>query len=222
MRVRGAVPPPCLATVAVLFRILRCIVAAAAVVGIGLAMPASGGTQPSNTLTPGDGERFEQKLISILRHEATEATEVRFTQLPEKEISAFLMFQGASKLPIGLTEPTLRIEEAQLVSAEAVVDLNVIRQQRVRSWLDPLQYFAGRLRVTASGTVRSGNGEARVEIESVTVSGIPVPVQVLQELVRHYTRTADHPDGTQLGDPIPLPYGITELRLSPGLAVIVQ
>ena len=61
-----------------------------------------------------------------------------------------------------------------------------------------------------------------VNIQSVNVAGIPVPVQVLHQLVRHFTRTVDHPDGTRLDEPIPLPYRITELRLSPGQAVIVQ
>ncbi len=115
-----------------------------------------------------------------------------------------------------------RIGDGGLVSAVAIVDLDVIRQQRSRGWLDPLQYLAGRLRVTASGTIRSGGGVAQIDIQAVTVAGIPVPVQVLHELVRHFTRTVDHPDGTRLDEPIPLPYRITELQLSPGQAVIVQ
>ena len=40
--------------------------------------------------------------------------------------------------------------------------------------------------------------------------------------MRYFTRTPDQPAGTRLDTPIPLPYGITELRLSPGLAVVVQ
>ena len=55
-----------------------------------------------------------------------------------------------------------------------------------------------------------------------TVADISVPVQVLYELVRYFTRTLDHPDGTRLDASIPLPYRITELQLSPGQAVIVQ
>ena len=140
----------------------------------------------------------------------------------EPEINAFLKFQGASQLPIGLASPTVRIGDAGLVSAEAIVDLDMIRQQRARGWLDPLQYLAGRLTITAAGTVRSGGGVVQVDIQSVSVAGIPVPVQVLQELVRHFTRTVDNPNGTRLDEPIPLPYRITELQLSPGQAVIVQ
>ncbi|MCH7747640.1 MAG: hypothetical protein E2P06_16680 [Acidobacteria bacterium] len=202
--------------------LVRRIAVAGAVVGVGLATLVAGEIQPSDDLTRDDGARLERKLISILSHADTESPEARLTPLLEPEINAFLKFQGASQLPTGVTEPTVRIGDGGLVSAVAIVDLDVIRQQRSRGWLDPLQYLAGRLRVTASGTIRSGGGVAHIEIQSVTVAGIPVPVQVLYELVRYFTRTVDHPDGTRLDEPIPLPYRITELQLSPGQAVIVQ
>ena len=220
MGIRVIGPPSRGATAAV--RVLRRTAAAGVVVGIALAAVGAGETQPSETLTPEGGARLEHKLITILRHADTESPEARLTPLLEPEINAFLRFQGASQLPTGITTPTIRIGDAELVSAEAIVDLDMIRQQRARGWLDPLQYLTGRLRVTASGTVRSGGGVAQVDIQSVTVAGIPVPAQVLHELVRHFTRTIDHPDGTRLDAPIPLPYRITELQLSPGQAIIVQ
>ena len=208
------------ARVAVL--VLRRTAVTAVVAGIALAAPAASDAQPSDTLTLEDGARLEQKLIVILGHADTESPEARLTPLLEPEINAFLRFQGASQLPTGITTPTVRIGDAELVSAEAIVDLDLIRRQRARGWLDPLQYLTGHLRITASGTVRSGGGVARIDIQSLTVAGIPVPVQVLHELVRYFTRTIDHPDGTRLDGPIPLPYRITELQLSPGQAVIVQ
>ena len=208
------------ATAAVL--VLRRTAAAGVAAGIALASLGAGEMQPTNPLTPEDGARLEHKLITILSHADSASPEARQTPLLEPEINAFLRFQGASHLPTGITTPTLRIGDAELVSAEAIVDLDVIRQQRARGWLDPIQYLTGRLRVTASATVRSGGGMAQVDIHAVTVAGIPVPVQVLDELVRHFTRTLDHPDGTRLDAPIPLPYRITELRLSPGQAIIVQ
>ena len=210
------------ATAAVVAAALRRTAATGAMAGVGLATLVATAVQSSDTPTPEDGARLEQKIISIVRHADTRAPEARLTPFLEPEINAFLMFQGASQLPTGITDPVLRIGEADLVSGEAVVDLDVVRQQRDGGWLDPLQYLSGRISVAASATVRSGNGIAQVSIQSVTVGGVPVPIQVLRELVRHYTRSVDDPDGTQLDEPIPLPYRITELRLSPGLAVIVQ
>ena len=202
--------------------VLRRTAAAGVVAGSALAALGAGEMQHADPLTLEDGVRLEHKLISILGHADTESSEARVTPLLEPEINAFLRFQGASSLPTGITTPTVRIGAAELVSAEAIVDLDVIRQQQARTWLDPLRYLTGRLLVTASGTFRSGGGVARIDIQSVTVAGFPVPVLVLQELVRHFTRTLDHPDGTRLDGPIPLPYRITKLQLSPGQAVIVQ
>jgi len=209
-------------TAAVLAGVLRCTAATGTMAGIGLATLVATAVQSSDTLTPKDGARLGQKISAIVRHSGTGASEARLTPLLESEINAFLMFQGASQLPTGITHPVLRIGEEGLVSGEAVVDLDVVRQQREGGWLDPLQYLSGRISVAASATVRSGEGMARVNIRSVTVSGVPVPVQVLRELVRHYTRSVDEPDGTRLDEPIPLPYRISELRLSLGRAVIVQ
>ncbi|MDP6579345.1 MAG: hypothetical protein QF681_01715 [Vicinamibacterales bacterium] len=200
----------------------RRLAALGAASGIGLATLAANGMQTADTLTSDDGAKLEEKLVSILRHADAADPQEQITLLLEGEINAYLGFQGAARLPTGLTEPKLQIGEGGLVSAEAVVDLNHIREQRERGWLDPLQYLVGRLPVTASGRIRSGDGVAELDIEAVTVGGVPVPVQVLQELVGYYTRTPDHPTGTRLDEPIPLPYRIAELRLSPGRAVIVQ
>ena len=167
------------------------------------------------------GARLERALLEILENASEPSPEVRLTPLPEPDVNAYLAHQGAPHLPVGIRAPFVRIGEDRL-SAEAVIDLDAIRDSRERSGFDPFRFLGGRLPVTASGRVRSGGGSARVEVETVTVGGIPVPVDVLQELVRYFTRTPEQPAGTRLDAPIPLPYGITELRLSPGLAVIVQ
>jgi hypothetical protein len=167
------------------------------------------------------GARLERKLADILRHALEPASELRLTPLPESEIASYLAFQGAPHLPVGIREPVVRIGEDRLF-AEAVIDLDAIRESRERTRFDLVRYLAGQLVVTASGRVRSANGMAQVDVETVTVGGIAVPAQVLQEMVRYFTRTPDRPAGTRVDEPIPLPYGIRELRLSPGLAVIVQ
>ena len=180
-----------------------------------------GAAQAADADSEASGARLEGKLLDILRHASEVSSEVRLTPLLESEVNAYLAFQGARHLPVGIRAPVVRIGEDRL-SAEAVIDLDVIRESRERTGFDLVRYLAGQLVVTASGRVRSANGTARVDVEAVTIGGIPVPVQVLQEVVRHFTRTPEQPAGSRLDEPIPLPYGITELRLLPGLAVIAQ
>ena len=182
---------------------------------------AGGAVQAPGPLSPESGRRLERKLADILRHALEPTSVARSTPLPESEVNAYLAHQGTPYLPVGIREPVVRIGDGRL-SAEAVIDLDAIRESRERTAFDLIRYLGGQLAVTASGRVRSGGGMAQVEVETVTVGGIEVPVQVLQEVVRYFTRTPEQPDGTRLDEPIPLPYGIIELRLSSGLAVIVQ
>ena len=177
--------------------------------------------QAADAASEESGARLERRLLEILQNAAEPSSEVRLTPLPEPDVNAYLEHQAVPHLPVGIRAPSVRIGEDRL-SAEAVIDLDAIRESRERAGFDPVQFLGGQLPVTASGRVRSGGGVARVDVETVTVGGIPVPIAVLQELVRYFTRTPEHPAGTRLDAPIRLPYGITELRLSPGLAVIVQ
>ncbi len=194
--------------------------ARAATGGAEAAGPGSA-AQAAGPLSPASGRRLERKLADILRHALEPSSEVRLTRLPETEVNAWLAYQGTPYLPVGIREPVVRIGDGRL-TAEAVIDLDAIRESRDRTAFDLIRYLGGQLVVTAGGGVRSGGGMAQVDVERVTVGGIEVPVQVLQEVVRHFTRTPEQPGGTRLDEPIPLPYGITELRLSSGLAVIVQ
>ena len=178
--------------------------------------------QSAAPLTEELGAQLEQQLNAVARHASVPATKPRLTQLPEQQLNAFLRFQGARHLPSGITDAAVRIGSDDSLTVEAVLDLDAIRNSRPREWSDPFRYLGGQLTVRATGRAHSGNGVATVEVESVVVAGIPMPVQVLQEVVRHYTGTPERPDGTGLHDPIPLPYRIVEVRLSPGLAVIVQ
>ena len=187
--------------------------------------PAAGGEEgravQAGAASEESGARLERRLLEILQNAAEPSPDIRLTPLPEPDVNAYLAHQAVPHLPVGIRAPVVRIGEDSL-SAEAIIDLDAIRDSRERSGLDPVQFLGGQLQVTASGRIRSGDGMARVDVETVTVGGIRVPVEVLQELVRYFTRTPEQPAGTRLDAPISLPYGITELRLSPGLAVIVQ
>ena len=166
--------------------------------------------------------RLEAQLITIGKYEPVASDGPVFTLLPEHQINAFLKFQGADRLPNGISDARVEIGSDSLLTVEAVLDLDLIRNSRPRHWLDPIRYLGGRLAVSASGRARSGAGVATLEVESVTVGGIAMPVRVLEEIVHHYTRRQQHlQEGGSTG-PIHLPYRIREIRLSPGLAVVVQ
>ena len=63
---------------------------------------------------------------------------------------------------------------------------------------------------------------AKIDVEEVTLAGIPVSAQVLLELVGYFTRSSESSKGIQLDQPFELPYQISEILLSPGQAIVVQ
>jgi hypothetical protein len=54
------------------------------------------------------------------------------------------------------------------------------------------------------------------------VSGIPVPLSLLQELVTYYTKSPDFPNGVNLNEPFDLPSKIQRIDVDPGRAIVVQ
>ena len=172
-------------------------------------------------LIAADGRRLEAKLVRIFANAEMAGPDVPDAiPLSEREVNAYFRFQGASQFPAGVTEPTLAFADRGRVSASAVIDLDAVRASRERGVLDPLRYVGGSVKVMARGTLGAADGVGRLEVESVTVGGVPMPTAVLLELVRYYTRSARRPDGVDPTEPFVLPYGIQQVLVDDGLAVI--
>lgn len=147
----------------------------------------------------------------------------RLTPITERELNAYFRYDMRDYFPAGVTEPLLRIVGDGRVIAYAVVDLDAVRDAQTDSgWLNPMRFLSGRLPVTATGVVEAQHGTARFLLDSVDVSGVPVPKSLLQQLVSFYSRTTENPQGLNLDDAIDLPAGIREIRVQPGQAIVVQ
>ncbi len=172
-----------------------------------------------------DADRLAGKIAriqAIAQGPADSARAPVRTVLTETEINAYLFWNGNDVLPVGLTEPRIRLAGDGRVLADAIVDLTAIRNQRERGWLDPLAYVGGQMAVVATGVIRARDGFARIELGSVTIGDVSVPKSVLQELVTYYTRSAESPNGVSLDEPIALPAAIRELTVGKGEAAVVQ
>jgi hypothetical protein len=189
---------------------------------LALAAPAA---QPSGSaLTPVEADRFAEKLERLLRNAPApghphQASSIVVT---EQETNAFLRYRGQTVLPAGVVSPRVSALGEGRLQGWATVDLDAVRESKERGWLDPMRLLSGRLPVTATGVLHAQGGTARFDLESASVSGIPVPRAVLQELVSYYTRGVSHPEGVSLDEPFSLPAGIREIMVQPGRAIIVQ
>lgn len=179
------------------------------------------GFQSEDSLTMEDGRRLEQKVEQLFRP-AADVQQREPVVFYQREVNAYLRFQAAPAFPTGVTEPFVTLGDGGGVSVSARVDLSALRDVRPRSLFDPLRYLGGDLPVSARGFLRAERGVGRVEVKAVTVGGVPVPVRVLSELVRYYSRSEQRPDGVDVAEPFELPYGVTELRVERGQAVVMQ
>ena len=79
---------------------------------------------------------------------------------------------------------------------------------------------AARSRVALGLTAAAALG--RFELQQASISGVPVPKTLLQELVSYYSKTADDPRGIDIDEPFALPAGIRQIEVKQGQAVVVQ
>jgi hypothetical protein len=105
----------------------------------------------------------------------------------------------------------------------ATVDLEAVGRRRSSGGVfDPFSYLVGRVPVTVTGVLRTKGGMGQFEVQSSEVAGIPVPKTLLQELVAHYSGSADQKDGLRLDDPFALPANIQRIDVGRGQMVVVQ
>ena len=175
-------------------------------------------------VTAEDGRRLELKLIEIFKNGTTSIDGLKLSPivLPEREINAYFRFQAAPKLPAGVTDPWLSMVGEGHVIVAATVDLSAVRDEQARGMLDPLRYVSGLMRVTAQCSLMTSDGVGRLEVESATVGGVTVPMEVLIELVRYYSRSDTRPNGVEPAEPFELPYRIREVLIEKGKAIVSQ
>ena len=73
-----------------------------------------------------------------------------------------------------------------------------------------------------AGTLDARDGQARFDLETAKLGGVPIPKRIVQELVTFYSRTESNPRGLNLDDPYPLPAHIRQIDVGRGEALVKQ
>lgn len=185
----------------------------------------AGQTSGQPALAKAHGDRFQAKLarmVTIGNTPRGKSRAAQSTQVTDVEINSYLRFQAKDQIPVGVVDPTLQALGDGRVAGQAIVDLDAVRKQKQRGWLDPMGYLTGRLPLTARGKLTTQNGVGRFELESAELSGVTIPKTFVQELLSFYSRSAEDPDGINMDDPFKLPAQIREIRVATAAATIVQ
>jgi hypothetical protein len=179
-------------------------------------------------LTKQDADRFNAKLTRIVDFgnkpavKTAAAAPSQTTQITDTELNAYFRYNAKDQIPVGIVDPTINAVGDGRLTGRAMVDLDAVRTQKQRGWLDPMAYLTGRLPITASGTLTTQSGIGKFNLESAEISGVSIPKSVLQELLSYYSRTKENPAGINMDDPFELPARIREIKVSQAQATIVQ
>jgi hypothetical protein len=176
-------------------------------------------------LTKKEADQFSAKLNRIVQHGTVRSLKPgpgQTTEISDNELNAYFKYNAGSQVPVGIVDPTINALGDGRVGGRAVVDLDAVRKQKERGWLDPLGYMTGRLPITATGTLTTKDGVGKFNLESAEVSGVTIPKTVLQELLSYYSRTKENPSGINMDDPFELPARIREIRVGKAISTIVQ
>lgn len=177
----------------------------------------------ADVLTPQLGNAFARKIVVVQQHANAGVKKPLSTTFTQAETNSYLKFNAGDLLPTGMTQPMVTLIGQGRLSGQAVIDLDIVRQKSSSGgWLDPTSYLTGKLPVTASGRVVTGDGKARFEIERAEVSGVPIPRSFLAQMVNFFTRTADNPKGSSIDDTFEMPANIRSIDVEPGRFIVHQ
>ena len=200
------------------------VVAVVAVVIVVAGMILTVSTSAQVRATKRDAQAMKQKVAAIAAHGERPTKQGQRTTVTDSEVNSYLTFELSDDLPTGVVQPSVNALGTGRVSGRAVVDLDAVRKAggNTGGLFDLRSYLTGQVPVTAVGVLRTANGRARLELQSASVGGVPIPKLLLQEIVAYYSKTPSKPAGISLDDEFELPARIREIQVERGQAIVVQ
>jgi hypothetical protein len=180
------------------------------------------------TVSRQSAEDFSEKIALIQRQGESASAQstgaARRTRLTEDELNSWFMYRAQPVLPAGVSQPQVTIVGEGRLAGQATIDLDAVAKRRSSGGgaFDPLSLIGGKVPVSVSGILHTRDGQARFEVQRAEMSGIPVPVTVLQEVLTYYSRSDERPQGVRLDDVFALPANIRQIEVGQGQAVVVQ
>jgi hypothetical protein len=173
--------------------------------------------------TRAEGDAMDRKFMAITERGNLPPERLRSsvkTSFTDRELNAYLMFNGQSRLPVGLREPRVTIPAPDHFDGRAVVDLDDVRKSKDYGMLGML--LQGVHEIKISGTLSGAHGKGIVHLSAASLDGVSVPQTLIELLVSHFSKTPDMPGGFQLDKPFDLPSNIHILHLQTGVITVVQ
>ncbi|MGD1155004.1 MAG: hypothetical protein ABSA41_04170 [Terriglobia bacterium] len=172
--------------------------------------------------TQAAAQALEAKLRTLHTVDARPAKSYPPIVITENEANSYLTVHGGEFLPAGVHGPGVRILPEHVMGF-ADVDFGEFSRiySNPQDWGPKVlaAMFKGTQRVTATGKLQSSNGQAKLQIESVTVGSMTVPSWLVDFVIENYLQPRYKFD---LSKPIPLPDHVTQIVLGSGQAIFLR
>ena len=189
----------------------------------GVVIVAAGVFAAAEPVSRREAARLQSKMDRISRNGSGPRTGALRTAITEAELNSYLRYELVDSIPAGVKDPWVSFPGGGRVSGRAVVDVGQVGQGRKSGGLlDPFSFLTGSLPLAVNGILKTKDGVAAFAVESVSISGVPVPSWLLQEIVSYYSKSSKAPLGVSIEKPFALPAGIREIQLDRGQAIVVQ
>ncbi len=159
----------------------------------------------------------EQKIGMIQAGKVPPGTNLSF---PEMELNRYLEMKAKQVVGEGLRKPRVEIEQGR-ATGYALVDFVKIRHAKGQDlgWL-MRRLLEGEHPVRVTGRLKSANGVARVDLDTVEIGGSGLKGRALDLLIRTFVLPL-YPDA-KVGQEFELGYDVDRIELKPGMAVVTM
>lgn len=181
--------------------------------------------EPSNTpmvLSPAEAQQLEAKLNLLGQPRPNVPLSFRPIVITDSEANSYLRYKGQNFLPPAVQNPEVRINSDGIYGV-ADIDFGLVEKQSTtgQDWTVRAlsMILTGRQRVSAVGKLDTGNGQAKVNIENVSIGNTPVPQVLVDWLLANYVQKKYNID---LSKPLVLPDHVARIELARGQATLVR
>lgn len=181
-------------------------------------LAAATGSQAGNLpeVTPAAADELGRKISAILavENDPARTPSASTTTVSEIEMESFVVFWMEEDIPPKVESIDVTVEEGRI---RAVTELLFGPDQATGNPLvDAI--LLGTHRLSVGGSLSGADGRGTFRLQEVRVDGIPVPLSVVDLLVRRFV-TPTYPD-VDLDAPFDLPWGVDSVELVEGQARI--
>lgn len=168
------------------------------------------------------GDSLESKIAELSIPPKEHPKSFKPIVITDSEANEYLRNHGPEFLPQGVENPQVRIY-ADRVTGEALVDFDQLQAMGKQTNDIGMQVvgtlFKGKQKVSATGKLSSGDGQAQVSVQDLSVGDTSIPDWLTRAIVQSYLEKSYKLD---LSKPFPLPDHVTRIDLSTGQATFVR